>query len=80
LSISIEEVEQLLNKLINDEFIAYDEKNSVILIKRALKYSPIINKNHQKSALKKLNELPKSYLFNEFLNLAEQYNNSFAKY
>jgi hypothetical protein len=80
LSISIEEVEQLLNNLIGNGFIAYDEKNSIILIKRALKYSPIINKNHQKSALKKLNELPKSYLFNEFLNLAEQYNNSFAKY
>ncbi len=27
-----------------------------------------------------MNELPKSYLFNEFLNLAERYNNSFAKY
>ncbi|TDO95007.1 hypothetical protein DFR79_1012 [Halanaerobium saccharolyticum] len=80
LSISIEEVNQLLNNLIDNGFIAYDEKNSIILIKKALKYSPIINKNHQKAALKKLNELPKSYLFNEFLKLAEKYNNSFAKY
>ncbi|RAK06295.1 hypothetical protein C8C77_12514 [Halanaerobium saccharolyticum] len=80
LSISIEEVDQLLNNLIGNEFIAYDEKNSIILIKRALKYSPLINKNHQKAALKKLTELPKSYLFNEFLKLAEKHNNTFAKY
>lgn len=80
LSISIEKVDQLLDNLIKTDFIAYDDKNSIILIKKALKYSPTKNKNHQKSALKKLKELPKTYLFKEFLSLAETYNKSFAEY
>lgn len=80
LSISIEKVDKLLADLIKTDFIAYDDKNSIILIKKALKYSPTRNKNHQKAALKKLKELPKTYLFKEFLTLAEKYNKSFASY
>jgi curved DNA-binding protein CbpA len=80
LSISPKEVTILLDKLIRYDFIQYDEKNSIIFIKKALKYAPARNKNHQISAVKKLDELPKTYLFQELLRTAEKYNLSFADF
>lgn len=80
LSISPKEVTRLLDKLISCNFIQYDEENSIIFINKALKYDPTKNKNHQISAAKKLNELPKTYLFNELLKAAEKYNKSFARF
>jgi hypothetical protein len=80
LEFKLEEIDEFLKKLIDCGFISYDWQNSLILIRKALKYDPTKNKNHQKAAIKILKELPKSVLFFEFLELAKKYNNSFAKY
>src|SRR6056297_3090912 len=80
LEYKLEEINVLLKKLIDSGFISYDGENSLILIRKALKYAPTRNKNHQKAAIKILKELPKSVLFFDFLELAKKYNNSFAKY
>ena len=80
LEYKLEEINVLLKKLIDSGFISYDEENSLILIRKALKYDPTKNINHQKAAIKVLKELPKSVLFFEFLELAKKYNDSFAKY
>lgn len=80
LNFKIDEINEIIDTLIQSDFIEYDDQNSIILIKKALKYDPTKNKNHQKAAVKKLQELPKSDLFLDFLKLAEKYNKSFAVY
>lgn len=80
LNLKLKEINEIVDTLIQADFIEYDDENSIILIKKALKYDPTRNKNHQKAAVKKLKELPKSDLFISFLSLAEKYNKSFALY
>lgn len=47
--------------------IDYDEENEILLIKKFLKYNPIVNPNQVKHAIKRLNDLPDSPLWAKFL-------------
>lgn len=43
--------------------VSYDEENKMILIKNFLEHNPITNPNQIKAAIKKVTDLPVSYLF-----------------
>lgn len=75
-----EEILEGVNKLSADNFIKYDKDNSIILIINALKYQPLNNINHYKSALNKLEALPTSPLLQCFIEQAELYNPKFYSY
>lgn len=66
-------------RLVDDGFISYDENVSVILLRKALKYQCPDNPNQEKSAIKKLEELPETPLLGEFIQLAELFAEGFAK-
>ena len=59
---SINKVKKKLTQLIQKNFILYDEKNSIILIKNYFKFNPIDNQNLFICAIKILNSLPKNSL------------------
>lgn len=69
LKCSAKDFEKDLNKIIEKGSIAYDKSVSLILVKRYLKYNPITNPNQIKAAKKMICELPKSVLFQEFMEV-----------
>jgi hypothetical protein len=73
-------IRDLLNCLIQAGFISYDEQNSIIFIKKSLKYNAIKNKNQQIAAFNRVANLKHSYLFNKFIKAAETYDAKFANF
>ncbi len=74
---SLKELEKPFQELLKDDFIKYDEKVSVILLTKALKYQSPDNPNQEKAAIKKLEELPDTVLLNDFILQAKEYNQRF---
>lgn len=62
----IERVSEGLHELFLMGLVIYDKTSAVILIKNFLKYNPLENENQVKSAIKKLDEVPKCCLLKEF--------------
>ena len=80
LKLEKENIRELLTQLIKDNFIAYDEQNSIILINKNLKYNNIKNKNQRIAAYKRIENLTHSYLFQKFIKIAETYDKKFASF
>lgn len=68
-----------LDELLADEFVAYDEKVSVLFICKALKHQGIDNPNQIKAAIKALKELPKTELTTAFAKAAQLFSQPFAE-
>ena len=80
LKLEKEKIKDLLNYLIKEDFINYDQQNSIVFIKKGLKYNKIKNKSQRKSAFNKIDNLSQSYLFQQFIKAAEKYDPQFAKF
>lgn len=74
-----EQLTKPFNQLIEDDFIKYDESNRVMLLSNYLKHNPIENGNQATAAIKQLNELPTSPLFQDLKALLEQLNKPFLE-
>ncbi|MCK9467616.1 MAG: hypothetical protein M0P94_04795 [Candidatus Absconditabacterales bacterium] len=68
-----EKVDKSLEILSKMGFILYDEIASVVLILNFLKYNKIQNPNQLKSLIKRLYEIPKNRLLNQFKSVIETY-------
>ncbi len=60
-----------LKRLCDIGLIMYDPKNEIIYIPNFIKHNPITNPNQKKAVKKIFNELPKSFLLNEFIKKNE---------
>jgi hypothetical protein len=67
------------SKLLANGFIEYDETAQVVLIVKALKWQRPDNPNQQTAAIKALEELPETRLWERFLTVAEEYAKGFAQ-
>ena len=72
-----ERLDKAFAKLLEDDFIKYDEDTNILFITKALKYNAPDNPNQEKSAIKCLERLPKTYLLDEFIASAKKYKESF---
>jgi len=72
-------LEKAFNKLLEDDFIKYDEEVQVVYIINAIKYQSPDNPNQEKSAIKKLKILPKTKLLDEFISETKKHSESFYK-
>lgn len=68
-----------LQELIQKGPINYDPNVHVVLVKNYLKHNPLENPNQVKSAIEKLNDIPQTPLFQEFLEVVEQNDKPFTK-
>lgn len=68
-----------LQELISNGLIKYDENVHVVLVKNFLKHNPLENPNQVKSAIEKLNELPETPLFQDFLTIVEGLGKQFTQ-
>lgn len=66
-------------KLLEEEFMKYDEEARSILIKNYLIHNPIENENQAKAAVKKLKELPKSQLLSDLKLFIERLDKPFLE-
>lgn len=66
-------------ELLEAGFIEYDDKTSVVFVAKALRWQPPDNPNQRKHAVKLLQQLPETPLFDEFLRAAEEYAPDFAE-
>ena len=64
-------------ELLSNGFMEHDPKARVVLIKNQLKHRPLANDNQQKAAIKTLDTIPDTFLFNNMLenirNLAKPF-------
>lgn len=56
-----------LGELLDNGFIKHDEASNVVFVKRFLKYNKLDNKNQVASAIKRIDELPNTDLFEDLL-------------
>lgn len=70
---ALERLAQPFAELLDRGFIQYDENASVVLIVKAMKYQAPENPNQITSAVRKLAELPDTFLTSTFKALAEQF-------
>lgn len=57
---------KVLQELIDNGIILYDEETHVVFVKNYLKHNPLENPNQGKSAAVRLNDLPETFLIKEF--------------
>lgn len=65
---------KLLKELIDNDFVSYDEESNMVLVKNYLEHNPLENQNQIKGAIKKLNELPETFLIFEFYETVKSSN------
>lgn len=75
--LSPERFELGFRELLGSKMIFYDEKASVMLLPNYLKHNPLDNPNVVKSAIEKLDELPKNSLEPLFLQALQRYGKPF---
>lgn len=80
LNLKAEKINKMLQQLEEEDFISYDYQQSIILIKKGLKYNNVKNKNQRKSAYNRIANLRQSSLFPLFIEQAKIYDRKFAKY
>lgn len=67
-----ERFHKALDELLANGLIKYDESVHVVLIINFLKHNPLENHNQVKSAIQKLNEIPKTPLLKDFYEAVEK--------
>ena len=75
-----EQFRERLEELLKKGLIKYDETAHVVLIKNFLKHNPLENQNQVKSAIKRLDEIPKTYLFKDFYEVVKKVGNEKKQY
>lgn len=80
LKLKTEKIKDLISYLTTQDFISYDQQNSIVFIKKALKYNQIKNQNQRQAAYNKLDNLKHSYLYQHFIRAAENYDQQFADF
>ncbi len=68
-----DQLRQQIEILIENGFIKYDFKHSVVLVIDVIRHVQPDNQNQRKAAVRKILELPGCHLINEFYRLAERY-------
>ena len=68
-----------LQELLQTGRVKYDERAHVVLVTNYLKYNPFENPNQVKSALGKLDTIPQTPLFKDFLSIVEQLDKPFIQ-
>lgn len=68
-----ERLAEPFTKLLREQFIDYDDEAEVLLLREALIDQQPENPNQVKAAMKRLDTIPQTRLFSDFLQLAEQY-------
>ena len=68
-----------LQELLQTGRVKYDERAHVVLVMNYLKYNPLENPNQVKSALEKLDTIPQTPLFKDFLSIVEQLDKPFIQ-
>lgn len=68
-----EQFRERLGELLRNGLVKYDETAHVVLIINFLKHNPLENQNQVKSAIEKLNEIPKTPLFKDFYEAVKKY-------
>lgn len=68
-----ERFRKALGELLANGLVKYDETAHVVLIINFLKHNPLENHNQVKSAIQKLDEIPKTYLFKDFYEAVKKY-------
>lgn len=79
LSWDLDKLETPLKRLIEDEFINYDQETNLVFLCNFLKHNPIENANQAQAAMKQLKELPNSSLLLDFKDAVEQLDKPFLK-
>jgi len=72
-------LEKPFRELLQKGFIAYDERTSIIWIRNHLRYNPLENPNQVKAAVKLVESLPKTCLFQGLAGLLEQFGKPFLE-
>lgn len=72
-------LEKPFRELFQKGFIDYDEKTSVIWIRNHLRYNPLDNPNQVKAAIKLIDELPKTRLFQDLAEFLERFGKPFLE-
>lgn len=68
-----------LHELLRVGCVKYDENTHVVIVQNYLKHNPLENPNQVKSAIEKLDEIPQTPLFNDFLAIIEKFDKPFMK-
>jgi hypothetical protein len=68
-----------LQELLQTGRVKYDERAHVVLVMNYIKYNPFENPNQVKSALGKLDTIPQTPLFKDFLSIVEQLDKPFIQ-
>jgi len=68
-----------LQELLEVGTIKYDPHAHVVLIQNYLKHNALENPNQVKSAIEKLNEMPQTPLFRDFLSVIERFDKPFIQ-
>ncbi|NPV80709.1 MAG: hypothetical protein HPY52_10615 [Firmicutes bacterium] len=68
-----------LQELLQTGRVKYDADAHVVFIQNYLKHNPLENPNQVKSAIEKLEEIPQTQLFQDFLAVLEQCEKQFVK-
>jgi len=68
-----------LQELLQTGRVKYDARAHVVLVQNYLKHNPLENPNQVKSAIERLEEMPKTPLFQDFLAVVEQFDKPFIQ-
>lgn len=68
-----------LQELLQIGRIKYDAHAHVVLVQNYIKHNPLENPNQVKSAIERLEEIPQTQLFQDFLAVVEQFNKPFIQ-
>lgn len=74
-----ERFRKALQELLQAGTVKYDTRTHMVLILNYLKHNPLENPNQVKSAVEKLDEMPQTPLFHDFLTIVEQFDKPFMK-
>jgi hypothetical protein len=70
---------EALDRLIVDDFIAYDERARVVWIRKAIKRQPPTSANHIRGAINAIKKVPETSLLVDLFAMAETHAEGFAK-
>jgi len=68
-----------LQELLQTGRVKYDARAHVVLVQNYLKHNPLENPNQVKSAIERLEEMPQTPLFQDFLAVVEQFDKPFVQ-
>jgi hypothetical protein len=75
-----EQFKKRLHELLEKGLVKYDENSHVILIMNFLKHNPLENHNQVKSAIQRLNEIPRTPLLRDLYEVIKEHSNNKKHY